>query len=921
VSNNLQSHHILSTPQFDETQTLHRLRHYLPAQAPLKDFIHHNTLHAFQHLHFFEALQQASAIFGYKTILSLNEFREYYHAKKIDEKVLDAIIIKNKGAENAEIWKNKLLEQPCDGDISGRIGRLRKYWKEKYAVKLDKTVQANLFRLVSSYLDQGVAIWRFPVHPNGFWATLQEMDKNSFAGLFEMPRAKALLHDNSITIKSLLDILVGDETLYKHYLFDQQFTHPGWAGMAATLEMQPQSLFDKRAITLKEFILIELLLEIDLLDQKFGDGWKPLASVAQKPFPDLFDDATYSELFEVLTLWQQAFEWTFYNQVLAGVQAQAPQPPEGGNTERDTSFSDKPPLGVGGLVGGLGFQAIFCIDDRASSIRMHIERIDNKAQTFGTAGFFGVEFYYQPINGKFYNKLCPAPLNPKFLVKEVDGHTKKQEIYLNKYTHSLFRDWFKSQNLGFKPDLKLITNVFNPKISEKIKEVGGQITKKQEVYLEKHTHSLFRGWFASQILGLTSGLKLITNIFNPKISEITNYSFRYLDKKSKLQIEYKPNIVNENAVQSLLRGAGGASGFSVEEMAERIETLLKSIGLISNFASIVYIIGHGATSANNTHYAGYDCGACSGRPGSVNAAVAAFMANHTGVRKLLSAKGIQIPENTQFIAAIHDTTRDEIMFYNDEILSKENLPKHHKYLKTIYNALEINAKERARRFDTLNIRQAPHKVHQLVKKRSVSLFEPVPELNHATNALCIVGRREMSKHLFLDRRAFLNSYNYTMDEDGAYLFGILKAVAPVCGGINLEYYFSKVDNYKLGAGTKLPHNVMGLIGVANGVNGDLKTGLPSQMVALHDPVRLMVIVEHYPEVVLNTIKKSAETYEWFKNEWIRLAALNPADNQLYVFEKERFTIYHPIDFHLQKIDNLEQLFEKTRDNIPVSVLE
>ncbi|MES2732991.1 MAG: putative inorganic carbon transporter subunit DabA [Bacteroidota bacterium] len=99
-------------------------------------------------------------------------------------------------------------------------------------------------------------------------------------------------------------------------------------------------------------------------------------------------------------------------------------------------------------------------------------------------------------------------------------------------------------------------------------------------------------------------------------------------------------------------------------------------------------------------------------------------------------------------------------------------------------ALDSNAKERSRRFESINTKLSPEKIHAQVLRRSVSLFEPRPKLNHATNALCIVGRRVLSKKLFLDRRVFTNSVDYQVDPDGKYLFNILKAAAPVCGGIN-----------------------------------------------------------------------------------------------------------------------------------------
>jgi uncharacterized protein YbcC (UPF0753/DUF2309 family) len=173
--------------------------------------------------------------------------------------------------------------------------------------------------------------------------------------------------------------------------------------------------------------------------------------------------------------------------------------------------------------------------------------------------------------------------------------------------------------------------------------------------------------------------------------------------------------------------------------------------------------------------------------------------------------------------------------------------------------------------------------------------------------------------LFLDRRAFMNSYDYRIDPTGKHLLNILRPAAPVCGGINLEYFFSRVDNNKLGAGTKLPHNVMGLFGVANGIDGDLRPGLPSQMIEVHDPIRLMIIVEQFPRLLLETIQSSPETYEWFINEWVHLVAVEPESRALHYFKGGRFVPYQPITKKIGFISDLTRLVEESNsvDNLPV----
>ncbi len=110
---------------------------------------------------------------------------------------------------------------------------------------------------------------------------------------------------------------------------------------------------------------------------------------------------------------------------------------------------------------------------------------------------------------------------------------------------------------------------------------------------------------------------------------------------------------------------------------------------------------------------------------------------------------------------------------------------------------------------------------------------------------------------------------------------------------------------------------MGLIGVANGIDGDLRAGLPSQMIEVHDPIRLMVIVEHFPEIVLKAIQVTPETYEWFVNEWVHLVAINPEDKRLHYFKDGAFSTYKPIIDKINHIDDLEVLIESTEENFPV----
>ena len=101
----------IQNPSFNEHEVLHLLRHYLPEQAALKDFIHQNTLQAFQKLKFHNALVTASETFGYKVCLRLGEFRAFYESKQIKKEILEQVITQRKGAAAIQEWSEKLLHK------------------------------------------------------------------------------------------------------------------------------------------------------------------------------------------------------------------------------------------------------------------------------------------------------------------------------------------------------------------------------------------------------------------------------------------------------------------------------------------------------------------------------------------------------------------------------------------------------------------------------------------------------------------------------------------------------------------------------------------------------------------------------------------------------------------------------------------
>jgi uncharacterized protein YbcC (UPF0753/DUF2309 family) len=179
-----------------------------------------------------------------------------------------------------------------------------------------------------------------------------------------------------------------------------------------------------------------------------------------------------------------------------------------------------------------------------------------------------------------------------------------------------------------------------------------------------------------------------------------------------------------------------------------------------------------------------------------------------------------------------------------------------------------------------------------------------------------VGRRSRTRGLFLDRRAFLTSYDPTQDnENSEILSRILQAVFPVCAGINLEYYFSYVDSAGYGCGSKLPHNITSLVGVMDGAASDLRPGLPWQMVEIHEPIRILFVIETTPAALISILERNPPLMQLVLNEWVQLATLDPHADRIQLFRRGRFEPYHPESEDLPQVRASIDWFRGWRDHL------
>ncbi|MEZ4715643.1 MAG: DUF2309 domain-containing protein [Caldilineaceae bacterium] len=471
-------------------------------------------------------------------------------------------------------------------------------------------------------------------------------------------------------------------------------------------------------------------------------------------------------------------------------------------------------------------QAAFCIDVRSEVFRRAFESVADDVETIGFAGFFGFPIEYVRLGDDRGGAQCPVLLKPQFVVHEsvlgADTDTEQTAGHTRMLHRRVAKAW-----RTFKFGAVACFAFVGP--------VGLAYVKK----------------LVSDSLGLS----------------------RPVEHPAAFGLD-QATVAKLGPTLDSTEMAGRITGMTPGQRLDVAEGVLKAMSLTDNFARLVLLVGHGASTVNNPHASGLDCGACGGHTGEANARVAARVLNDPDVRAGLARRGIHVPADTVFVACQHDTTTDAVTLFDKALIPAS----HAQDVVVVEQQLAAAGRmARAERARLLKIDQGTD-IDKAITARSRDWSQVRPEWGLAGCASFIVAPRARTQSLDLGGRAFLHSYDWRQDNGFGVLELIMTAPMVVASWINLQYYASTVDNRVFGSGNKALHNVVGALGVLEGNGGDLRVGLPWQSVHdgeryIHEPLRLNVLIGAPIEAMNDIIARHEGVRQLLDNGWVHLFAL------------------------------------------------
>jgi len=524
-------------------------------------------------------------------------------------------------------------------------------------------------------------------------------------------------------------------------------------------------------------------------------------------------------------IWLQAWEETYRSTLLDDLRQARSSRSEAAGTERPDA------------------QLVFCIDTRSEIVRRHVEA-QGPYETHGYAGFFGVPMQHQPYGSEERVKSCPPIVDPKHRIVERPSEPHRAQADRHDW-------WTRLEQAG--------TGLLKT-LKKNVAAAFGFV---------EGSGGFFGGAMAARTL-VPSGLFRLGEMMDERLPGPDFFCEPTVDREA-----VDPD---END--------GLPVGLSHEAQVLYAEAAFRLMGW-TDFAPIVVFTGHGSQTPNNPYKSSLDCGACAGNPGGPNARVLATICNDEAVRADLRDRGIDIPDDTVFLAGQHNTTTDGIrLFVDEEDLSVS--PEALDQLRQDLRAAQADAT--AERVETLNATVDTGRSEATIReteRRAADWAETRPEWGLAGNAGFIVGPRALTRDLDLDGRCFLHSYDWSTDEDGTALENIMTGPLVVGEWINTQYYFSTVDNAAYGSGSKVTQNVVGKLGVVQGNGGDLMNGLPLQSLkaddehVYHRPLRLTAIIQAPVDRVEAIIERHATLAQLFDHEWMHLTVMDPTQDHTF----------------------------------------
>jgi uncharacterized protein YbcC (UPF0753/DUF2309 family) len=750
------------------------------------------------------------------------------------------------------------------------------YLRVVHGLDPDAWIHPSLIRFVAGYLDQGLAHWTMPNRARGFHGCFVDIYRSRLAaqcGTWARTLPQLVIDDHVAgrdaltSIEHSLAVLGVTADEWPDFVRAELLALRGWAGIIRQIEERPDRVPARDlTVTLRGYLAVRLLFERAAIDDaarrigfegRLSELRSRLAAHLPRPTQPTAPERAWL-LFHVAQLSgldasiverggaRQIAAIESELRALDDVRRRSILHEAFERTIRHRLYDALACHPTYEPAAGPAFQAVFCLDEREESFRRHLEEVEPACETFSTAGFFNIAMYHQSATDAHPRPLCPVAIRPAHYVGEAEADA---EGFAGRSRH------LQRRALGF-----LGYNVHE----------GSRLP--------------IRGALLMAAFGWLALVPLVLQVIFPWLSS----RWRRVRETSTAAHRTRLLLDRSDGPPPI----GTYAGFAVREMADIVRRVLEDTGLRDRLSPLILVLGHGSISLNNPHESAHDCGACGGGRGGPNARAFAQMANDPRVRRLLASEGLAIDAGTWFVGAQRNTCNNDVTVFDADLVPAHCTPVFEQAKAAIDAARQREAHERCRRFDAVPSWYPPLAALAHVEGRAADLAQPRPEYGHATNAFCVIGRRARTRGLFLDRRAFLVSYDPTRD-DGTILARVLSAVLPVVAGISLEYYFSYVDPAGYGSGTKLPHNVTSLLGVMDGAQSDLRTGLPWQMVEIHEPARLAIVVEAPVERVSRVLRDNPTVEQLVRNRWIWIACLDPHSGTLAEWRHEDFVRHVP----------------------------